>query len=40
MKVRNGCKFWGENRIDEYFLDVGCVIGHSLCTKECKDYQE
>ena len=35
------CKFWGENRADELFLDVGCVLGYCLCkSAECPDYRE
>jgi hypothetical protein len=41
MATKNKCRFWGENRADEYYFDVGCVIGHADCkAKECKDYQE
>lgn len=33
------CVFWGENRADELFLDVGCVLGYSYCDpKKCEDY--
>jgi hypothetical protein len=35
------CRFWGENRIDELFLDVGCILGYAFCkNKKCEDYQE
>jgi len=35
------CRFWGENRPDEFFLDVGCVLQYSWCKgKKCSDYQE
>jgi len=38
---KNKCVHWGENRLDEYFLDVGCVIGYCDCKiKNCEDYQE
>lgn len=33
------CKYWGENRLDELFLDVGCVLGYADCKgKNCEDY--
>lgn len=35
------CEFWGENRADEYFFDVGCVAGHGWCDPEkCADYRK
>ncbi|MEM1537838.1 MAG: hypothetical protein QXQ28_07325 [Candidatus Nezhaarchaeales archaeon] len=35
----NRCVFWGKNRVDEYFLEVGCVLGYALCDpKKCPDY--
>jgi len=38
---KNDCKHWGENRADEFWLDVGCVIGHSWCDpKKCPDYEK
>jgi len=38
---KNDCKHWGENRADEFWLDVGCVIGHSWCDPEkCPDYEK
>lgn len=37
----NRCRFWGENRADEYFFDVGCVLGYCDCKiMKCEDYQE
>jgi len=35
------CENWGENRADEYFIDVGCVIGYAYCPcdKKCPNYQ-
>lgn len=39
--MANDCKFWGENRLDELYIDVGCVIGHADCKgKKCDDYDE
>ena len=39
MKRKNDCIYWGENRPDELFLDVGCVLGHSWCDpRKCPDY--
>jgi len=38
---KNKCIYWGENRLDESFLDVGCVLGYSDCKgKKCEDYRE
>jgi len=38
---RNKCMYWGENRADELWLDVGCTLGHSSCNpQECEDYME
>jgi hypothetical protein len=34
------CEFWGENRADEYFMDVGCVLGHFVCSSKCSEYQK
>jgi len=35
------CRFWGENRADEYFFDVGCVLGYAFCKgSKCEDYQK
>jgi len=34
------CIHWGENRVDERFIDVGCVLGHGLCKGvECSDFK-
>jgi hypothetical protein len=35
------CENWGENRRDEYYMDVGCVIGYSYCPcdKSCPNYR-
>lgn len=34
------CVSWGENRADEYFFDVGCVLGKSWCDpSECNNYE-
>jgi len=33
------CVNWGENRLDELFMDVGCVLGYSYCDPEkCPNY--
>jgi len=33
------CIYWGENRADEFYFDVGCVIGYNFCNpKKCPDY--
>lgn len=36
------CVYWGENRADEFFIDVGCVVGHCQCpdNPECADFKE
>lgn len=35
------CTFWGENRSDCGFMDVGCVLGKCLCDEtKCKQYQK
>jgi len=40
-KPLNDCRHWGENRADEFYFDVGCVIGHSWCDPEkCPDYEK
>jgi hypothetical protein len=35
------CEFWGENRADELFIDVGCTVGYAECKHEqCPSYQK
>lgn len=37
--MTNDCVYWGENRADELFIDVGCVLGKSFCDREnCNGY--
>jgi len=39
MTFHNNCVNWGENRADEFFFDVGCVLGKSWCdTSKCNYY--
>jgi hypothetical protein len=35
------CEYWGENRRDEMYMDVGCVIGYAFCpcNEKCADYR-
>jgi len=41
LEPLNDCRHWGENRADEYYFDVGCVIGHSWCDPaKCPDYEK
>jgi len=35
------CESWGENRLDELYMDVGCVMGYAECKHEqCPNYQK
>ena len=33
------CIWWGENRLEDNFEDVGCSLSHCVCKNaECEDY--
>lgn len=42
LEVLVKCRHWGENKAEEYYLDVGCTLGHSFCVdnEECEDFQK